>query len=195
MPRRSPSLFLLLALAGCTEDVATTASPRRVDAVAAPKKKGPDLDAFCEVRHDAATAPMFSMPHTDVPSEGVGSGWTWVNVWATWCGPCVEEMPRLRAWVDRFAKEGAPFSLRLLSVDENAAVIPAFREKHKDWPASPRLADFRQLPAFLASAGLDQSAALPLHLFIDAKQRLRCVRVGAVEDHHAEAIKAVLSQP
>ena len=36
------------------------------------------------------------------------AGWRWVNLWATWCTPCVEEMALLRQWRDGFARDGAP---------------------------------------------------------------------------------------
>ena len=35
-----------------------------------------------------------------------GDAWVVVNFWATWCSPCLEEMPELQNFFDRFRGEG-----------------------------------------------------------------------------------------
>jgi thiol-disulfide isomerase/thioredoxin len=51
-----------------------------------------------------------------------------VNFWATWCGPCVAEMPAL----DRLQAQlgGEDFAVVTLSEDRNPAVIAPFYETH-----------------------------------------------------------------
>lgn len=48
-----------------------------------------------------------------------------VNFWATWCGPCQEELPRLSQLAESYA--GKPVRFVLVSIDEpkNRAKIPA----------------------------------------------------------------------
>jgi thiol-disulfide isomerase/thioredoxin len=50
-----------------------------------------------------------------------------VNFWATWCAPCVEELPSLELLRERFRKQG----LEVLTVNyqENAARIAPFLER------------------------------------------------------------------
>ncbi len=52
-----------------------------------------------------------------------------VNFWATWCGPCQEELPRLARIADSYA--GKPVGFVLISIDEpkNRAKIPAVLER------------------------------------------------------------------
>ena len=51
-----------------------------------------------------------------------------VNFWATWCGPCVDEMPSLMRLRERFAGQG----LEVIGVNfqENAARIRPFLDRH-----------------------------------------------------------------
>jgi len=52
-----------------------------------------------------------------------------VNFWATWCGPCQEELPRLTKIAESYA--GKPVRFVLISIDEpkNRAKIPAVLER------------------------------------------------------------------
>jgi thiol-disulfide isomerase/thioredoxin len=49
--------------------------------------------------------------------DGASRG-TVVNIWATWCAPCRQELPTLKAETDRFATQG--IGLLLVSVDDEA---------------------------------------------------------------------------
>lgn len=52
-----------------------------------------------------------------------------VNFWATWCGPCQEELPRLAKLAESYS--GKPVRFVLISIDEpkNRAKIPAVLER------------------------------------------------------------------
>ncbi len=52
-----------------------------------------------------------------------------LNFWATWCPPCVEEMPSLQRLEDLLEEEG--LSVVAISVDERLADVPAFVEEHE----------------------------------------------------------------
>jgi thiol-disulfide isomerase/thioredoxin len=55
-----------------------------------------------------------------------------VDMWATWCGPCINAMPSLKALADRYADKG----LRVLgvSLDDNEAVLRRFLAGTTDVP-------------------------------------------------------------
>jgi thiol-disulfide isomerase/thioredoxin len=52
-----------------------------------------------------------------------------VNFWATWCGPCQEELPRLARLAESYSEK--PVRFVLVSIDEpkNRAKIPAVLER------------------------------------------------------------------
>lgn len=47
-----------------------------------------------------------------------------INFWATWCGPCREEMPALQALADNLA--GKSFSLWLVNLQEESVAVVNF---------------------------------------------------------------------
>lgn len=189
-------MIALALLVGCQKEPATTAAPppSRVDAVAATAPKERSLDEFCE-RHDAPeVAKTLTWPELDgQPTPAPASTWTWVNVWATWCGPCVAEMPMLGKWKDQLAAEGTPIDLRFLSVDAQAADVEKFKASHPGYDTGVRVKEYGLLPGWLGAVGLDASAVIPIHLFVDPQQKIRCVRLGAIEPADYSTVKRVLA--
>ncbi len=164
----------------------------RVEAIAAPKNQASESD-FCDVLKPADSAPGFAFPPLDGDAPRTSGAWRWVNVWASWCGPCVEEMAliqRMRAELDA---QGARVDLVLLSVDQTADAMKQFQASHAEAKGSLRLSDFKALEAWLPSVGLDAGATLPIHLFVDPQGKVRCARTGAVRDTDRTLIKKVLS--
>lgn len=115
----------------------------------------------------------------------------WVNLWATWCKPCIEEMPMLAAWQTKLAADGKRVALQFVSVDETADLVSAFRVQHPDVPASERILDPKTLAPFVAEIGLDSGAGLPIHIFVESGKQIRCVRSGAVTEAHYDVIASL----
>ncbi len=56
-----------------------------------------------------------------------------IDFWATWCGPCVRELPNVLATYEKFHDKG--FQVLGISLDEDKAALDAFlAEKRMPWP-------------------------------------------------------------
>jgi thiol-disulfide isomerase/thioredoxin len=182
--------LLFLALVGGCGDDAPPPPPRgRVLAVKGPARPPPDLDAFCDVRG----ARTFDYPPLTSDAPPPTGGWVWVNVWATWCAPCVEEIPRLVEFQRTLGEDGRPVTLRFLSIDESDDVVARYRASHPALPPTMRVADPAAVGGWVGTTlGVDASA-LPIHVFVDRELRTRCVRTGAIGADHYEAVRALLA--
>lgn len=180
---------MVCALVACTSDGERSGTKReRVNAVAAHPAETIDPTGMCDVSHGAADAPAFAWPELtgDAPALSGGS-WHWVNLWATWCKPCLDELPRLTAWTGEL---GDRVALHLVSADESDDDAAAFRREHPKTPAGVRMADPEALQDYLESLGL-KGGSLPVHVFI-RDQKIRCVRASAVEDTDFASVRALV---
>jgi thiol-disulfide isomerase/thioredoxin len=151
------------------------------------------IDAFCEERaREPASAKRFALPELDGTVDDPGSSWAWYSLWATWCGPCLEEMPLMKGWEKKLAAEGLRAAIRHISVDASAEDLAAFVAEHPEVPSGPRLRAQEQLDPWLGALGLTQGGSIPIHIFVDPAQRVRCIRVGAVTSADYRTIKGIL---
>ncbi len=165
----------------------------RVVAVAAPKDQGSESD-LCDELKSAESAPTFSYPALDQAAVAPKPGaWRWINVWASWCQPCVEEMPLITRLRNELDKAGAKIDLVYVSVDQTPEAMAGFQATHPEAKGSLRLSDFKTLEAWLTSVGLDAGATLPIHLFVDPNGKVRCARTGAVRESDLPLLKKLVS--
>lgn len=194
MSRRSLVLFTLL-LAACGDDTGIrpepTPLPSRVEAVGA-RREDP-AQRFCDVSAPFGEGAPIALPATEGPALPT-EGWRWINVWATWCAPCVEEIPRLLTFRDRLQSEGIAVTHWLVSVDATSALVDEFRARHAGTPESARLTDPAGLPALVSALGVDAGATIPIHALVDPTGHVRCVRTGAITDRDFDVVRAIVRQ-
>jgi len=87
-----------------------------------------------------------------------------LNIWATWCRPCVEEMPSMEKLHQELKDE--KFVIIAVSIDESGAdVVRPFMKKHK-----------LSFPALIDSAGtinsLYQTTGVPESFIIDKQGKI-----------------------
>lgn len=193
---RLPALIAIATLmlaAGCDDGAAPTgaAPPGRVVAVAA--RAYETSEELCDVAPRGEDAPRLQLPELREPEEaGARHGARWVNVWATWCRPCVEEMPLLAEWQGRLATDGVEVELVFLSVDAEPEAIARYREAHPEAQESLQIADPATLPEWVQTVGLDEGATLPIHILTDAEGRVVCARTGALHESDYRAVRGIL---
>lgn len=123
--------------------------------------------------------PGFWQVHFDTP-EGQALDWAGLqgkplllNFWATWCPPCVKEMPELDRFRQTFAEQG--WQVVGLAIDGPTPV--------KEFLAKVKVGFAIGLAGFggteLAQTLGNQSGGLPFTVLIDAKGRIRHRKMGA----------------
>ena len=135
----------LAALAGLTASVTTSAAPAPVPAPAfsLPARGGGTLDL----------------------SKYKGQV-VMINFWASWCGPCRQEMPLLENIYKQYNKAG--FTLLGISIDDESKTAEQFLQKV---PVSfPVLFDTKS-----DVSSLYQVQGMPTSIFIDRKGNVRLV--------------------
>jgi len=117
-----------------------------------------------------------------------------VDVWATWCPPCIGDIPRVVALADKYRDR--PVRVIGLSVDKNrwAAVRP-FLQNHPEinyTVAVPHPMPLFQLVTIVDLKPLGKVAAVPTVFVIDREGRLAAKFVGDDRYQEIDAFVATL---
>jgi thiol-disulfide isomerase/thioredoxin len=99
-----------------------------------------------------------------------------VNFWASWCGPCVKEMPALSALQREYQKKGITFIG--LGVDSEKNVNDFLKKVPVDYPVY--VTGFGG--ADLARSFGNNAGGLPFTVVIDAKGVVRSTKLGEVNE-------------
>ncbi len=177
---------------GC-ESKETIAPPKsRVVAVRAKTKTTDSLAGFCDVMAKKNQGRQFQLPELSNPIKLPTDKPVWINVWATWCKPCIEEMPMLVKWHEQFKRDGIALALEFLSVDETVEMVTDFQKRNPQTPKSLHIKNPEVLEAWITELGLDKGAGLPFHIFIEPEGRIRCIRAAAINPGHYKTITQLL---
>lgn len=94
---------------------------------------------------------------------------TLVNLWATWCGPCRNELPYLQKVFDK-VRERDDLAVLTLNADDNPGLVPPFLEENQY--------TFPVLPAVNYLVKLLPEFSVPRNWIVDAEGVLRQERIG-----------------
>jgi len=111
-----------------------------------------------------------------------GNGVLLINFWATWCKPCVEELPQIEALHDQFSSDD--IEIVLLSLDfENqigSHLLP-FIEEH-NLRSTVSFLDAGDPNKWIDSVEPQWSGAIPFTLILDSTREKRWFFEGQLED-------------
>jgi thiol-disulfide isomerase/thioredoxin len=185
------SAVILVALVAC-DSGKSAPPPSRAETGKVGSAQGANTDAFCDFHKTDDSGPLLQIPPVgEVKVLGPKAGrWLWLNIWATWCKPCVEEMPRIAAW----QKKLPHVDLEFVSMDETDDDVAKFRQAHPDAPHTARLADSKSEPDWIKQLGLDAAAPIPVHVFVSPTGHVRCARAGGIREQDYAAIEKLLGE-
>lgn len=105
-----------------------------------------------------------------------------INFWATWCGPCREEIPLLNA----LRRERAADKLEIIgiAIDEQPAVLKFAKEIGIEYPVLMGEQEGYEAAERFGVASL----VLPFSVFVDAQGRIVTLKVGELHPEQAAAI-------
>jgi len=168
----------LLALAACHKAQQPAANEAAPTAEAGPHK-GVDRSHKGEGMTSAKILDPASK-ETNVGAAAAGKPLL-LNLWATWCAPCVKELPTLQSMSNR--NGGALVVLPVSQDDGPQPSVAAFLKSHKlDFAAY-------QDPKMALSAALGPDTVLPTTILYDAKGKEVWRYVGDLDWTSAEAAK------
>ncbi|HEX4738147.1 MAG TPA: TlpA disulfide reductase family protein [Allosphingosinicella sp.] len=188
-------LALLLVLAGCQKqgpaqgnaqlpDQPAWSGPKGVENEAEEVVEAPKIDRT----HKGSPAPTaeFEDPDGEKVSFAVFEGKPLlVNFWATWCTPCVAEMPTLDALAGEM--KGRVQVVTLSQDQDGRAKVAAFFNQHRFKTIEPYLDPQMEMTSAL------QLGALPTTILYDAKGHEIWRAVGP-EDWQSDRAKALLNE-
>jgi thiol-disulfide isomerase/thioredoxin len=159
----------------------------------------PDVARFCDATWSEETAPVLSLPRVEPARPGTTvpalarDRFIWINLWATWCGPCRREMPLVIKFAERLQAEGVAVDLWFISIDDRAEDLSRFLQENPGVApgSSVRVVSQKEFATWMKQYTSAEASSIPINLVAAPGGRLRCIRVGSLRDGDYPTVKAV----
>jgi len=137
----------------------------------------PSVGKLQELAEGRWEKPVKAMPAFEL---GDLSGKTWrikslegksvlINVWATWCGPCQGELPKLQKLYEQ-VKDRTDFQILTFNIDSDLGLVSPFvKDKGFTFPV---------LPAYSLVLGLLDTVSIPQNWLVDPRGDWRWSQIG-----------------
>ena len=130
------------------------------------------------------TLPAIALPDRDGVTRPL-SEWRGrpviVNFWATWCGPCREEIPLLKALRNERSRDR--LEIVGIAIDQRDEVLKYARNIGIDYPIL-----IGEKEGYAAAEAFGVSLVLPFSVFADSRGRIVTVKVGELHPNEAAFI-------
>jgi peroxiredoxin len=107
-----------------------------------------------------------------------------LNFWATYCGPCIKEIPSMQRLKEKLA--GKSFDILAIDMAEEKADVAAFMQRHKIQVNFPILLDGE-------GSVIEQwmVSAVPTTFIIDPQGKIQYALYGGLEWDNDEVVKTI----
>jgi peroxiredoxin len=128
--------------------------------------------SYSAVRQRAPDFSRLDVEHRQVSLSAYQGKVVLLNFWATWCAPCLVEIPRFRAWQQQDGERG--LQIVGISMDDEAAPVTTFYRKYR-----------LNYPVLMGDENLGELYGgvfgLPVTFLIDRKGRIRFKHQGQTD--------------
>jgi thiol-disulfide isomerase/thioredoxin len=192
----------IVLLPACPNEQAQQEPARtRVDAVTSDKPKT-SAKEWCDVYFETAAAPQLELPAmVPVASEVKpitlpSDRWVWLNLWATWCKPCLRELPLVLGFGRHLQSDGMALDNWFISLDDNPDDVTEYLSRYPEFGKdhSYRVRKPDRIAEWLQRYRLPANTSIPVSMLIMPRGKVRCIRTGSIHEGDYALIKSVLEQ-